>query len=37
MLDLTGVMAPERRALKHLVSVTARRIENALVLLRPMP
>ncbi len=35
MLDLTGVMAPERRALKHLVSVTARRIENALVLLRP--
>lgn len=35
MLDLTGVMAPERRALKHLVSVTARRIENALVLQRP--
>lgn len=35
MLDLTGVMAPERRALKHLVSVTARRIENALVLRRP--
>ncbi|WP_424859488.1 helix-turn-helix domain-containing protein [Tepidimonas sp. HKU77] len=35
MLDLTGVMAPERRALKHLASVTARRIENALVRLRP--
>ncbi|TSE22229.1 helix-turn-helix domain-containing protein [Tepidimonas aquatica] len=32
MLDLTGVLAPERRALKHLVAVTARRIENALVL-----
>lgn len=31
MLDLTGVLAPERRALKHLVTVTARRIENALV------
>jgi len=35
MLDLTGVLTPERRALKHLVSVTARRIENALVLQRP--
>lgn len=35
MLDLTGAMAPERRALKHLASVTARRIANALVLLRP--
>lgn len=35
MLDLTGVLAPERRALKHLVGVTARRIENALVRARP--
>lgn len=35
MLDLTGVLAPERRALKHLVAVTARRIENALVLAQP--
>jgi len=35
MLDLTGVLAPERRALKHLVSVAARRIENALVLSQP--
>ncbi|WP_043703043.1 helix-turn-helix domain-containing protein [Tepidimonas taiwanensis] len=35
MLDLTGVLAPERRALKHLVAVTARRIEHALVLQRP--
>ncbi|TSE24626.1 Acetoin catabolism regulatory protein [Tepidimonas sediminis] len=31
MLDLTGVLAPERRALKHLVAVAARRIEHALV------
>lgn len=34
MLDLTGVLAPERRALKHLVAVAARRIENALVAAR---
>lgn len=35
MLDLTGVLAPERRALKHLVAVAARRIENALVAAGP--
>ncbi|TSE35002.1 helix-turn-helix domain-containing protein [Tepidimonas charontis] len=35
MLDLTGVLSPERRALRHLVSVTVRRIEAALVLRQP--
>ncbi|TSE19928.1 Acetoin catabolism regulatory protein [Tepidimonas alkaliphilus] len=35
MLDLTGVLAPERRALKHLVAATARRIEHALVAAAP--
>jgi len=35
MLDLTGVHSPERRALRHLVSVTVRRIEAALVLRQP--
>ncbi len=35
MLDLTGVLTPERRALRHLVSVTVRRIEAALVLRQP--
>ncbi len=35
MLDLTGVDAPERPELKHLVSLSARRIENALVLMQP--
>jgi sigma-54 dependent transcriptional regulator, acetoin dehydrogenase operon transcriptional activator AcoR len=35
MLDLTGVQVPERPALKHLVSRSARCIENALVLAQP--
>jgi transcriptional regulator of acetoin/glycerol metabolism len=35
MLDLTGVEATERPELRHLVSHTARNIENALVLQRP--
>jgi transcriptional regulator of acetoin/glycerol metabolism len=34
MLDLTGIDAPERPELKHLVSQSARSIENALVLNR---
>lgn len=35
MLDLTGVEAPERPELKHLVAQWARRIENAMTLERP--
>ena len=35
MLDLTGIDVPERPALKQLVSLSARSIENALVLARP--
>jgi sigma-54 dependent transcriptional regulator, acetoin dehydrogenase operon transcriptional activator AcoR len=35
MLDLTGIDAAERPELKHLVSQSARSIENALVLSRP--
>jgi transcriptional regulator of acetoin/glycerol metabolism len=35
MLDLTGVEAPERPELKHLVAQWARRIENAMTLGRP--
>jgi transcriptional regulator of acetoin/glycerol metabolism len=35
MLDLTGIDAPERPELKHLVAQSARSIENALVLGRP--
>ncbi len=35
MLDLTGVNVPERRALKHLVTQSARSIENALTLAQP--
>ncbi len=35
MLDLTGVHVPERRALKHLVTQSARSIENALTLAQP--
>jgi sigma-54 dependent transcriptional regulator, acetoin dehydrogenase operon transcriptional activator AcoR len=35
MLDLTGIMVPERPELKHLTSLTARTIENALLLLQP--
>lgn len=35
MLDLTGVDVPERRALKHLVTQSAQRIENALTLAQP--
>ena len=35
MLDLTGIMAPERPELKHLTSLTARTIENALLLQQP--
>jgi transcriptional regulator of acetoin/glycerol metabolism len=35
MLDLTGIDAAERPELKHLVSQSARTIENALVLSRP--
>lgn len=31
MLDLTGIEVPERPALRHLVTQSARRIENALV------
>jgi transcriptional regulator of acetoin/glycerol metabolism len=35
MLDLTGVDVPERPELKHLVTQSARSIENALVLAQP--
>jgi sigma-54 dependent transcriptional regulator, acetoin dehydrogenase operon transcriptional activator AcoR len=35
MLDLTGIMVPERPELKHLTSLTARTIENALLLKQP--
>ena len=35
MLDLTGVDAPERPELKHLVTQSARSIENALALVQP--
>ncbi|RYY91049.1 MAG: histidine kinase, partial [Comamonadaceae bacterium] len=35
MLDLTGIDAPERPELKHLVAQSARSIENALTLARP--
>lgn len=35
MLDLTGIMVPERPELKHLTSLTARTIENALLLHQP--
>lgn len=35
MLDLTGILVPERPALRHLVAQSARRIENALVQARP--
>ena len=35
MLDLTGIWVPERPALKHLVTQSARRIENALTLAHP--
>ena len=35
MLDLTGVNVPERPALKHLVTQSARSIENALTLEQP--
>lgn len=35
MLDLTGVEAAERPELRHLATHAARRIENALLLLRP--
>lgn len=35
MLDLTGVNVPERPALKHLVTQSARSIENALTLAQP--
>lgn len=35
MLDLTGIMVPERSELKHLTSLTARTIENALLLQQP--
>ena len=35
MLDLTGIDAPERPELKHLVAQWARSIENALALARP--
>lgn len=35
MLDLTGIMVPERPELKHLISLTARTIENALLLQQP--
>lgn len=35
MLDLTGVDVPERRALKHLVTQSARSIENALTMALP--
>lgn len=35
MLDLTGIQVPERPALKHLVTQSARSIENALTLAQP--
>jgi transcriptional regulator of acetoin/glycerol metabolism len=35
MLDLTGIDAPERPELRHLVAQSARSIENALTLARP--
>lgn len=35
MLDLTGIHVPERPALKHLVTQSALRIENALLLAQP--
>jgi len=35
MLDLTGIDVPERPALKHLVTQSARSIENALTLAQP--
>ncbi|MDO8904893.1 helix-turn-helix domain-containing protein [Hydrogenophaga sp.] len=35
MLDLTGINVPERQALKHLVTQSARSIENALTLSQP--
>jgi transcriptional regulator of acetoin/glycerol metabolism len=35
MLDLTGIDVPERPALRHLVALSAKRIENAWVLSRP--
>lgn len=35
MLDLTGIWVPERPALKHLVSQSARAIENAMALAVP--
>ncbi len=35
MVDVTGIEVPERPALMHLVSTSARAIENALVLARP--
>jgi sigma-54 dependent transcriptional regulator, acetoin dehydrogenase operon transcriptional activator AcoR len=35
MLDLTGILVPERPELKHLTSLTARTIENALLLQQP--
>ncbi|MDP2263103.1 MAG: helix-turn-helix domain-containing protein [Hydrogenophaga sp.] len=35
MLDLTGINVPERPALKHLVTQSARSIENALALAQP--
>ena len=35
MLDLTGIDVPERPALKQLVTLSARSIENALVLAQP--
>jgi transcriptional regulator of acetoin/glycerol metabolism len=35
MLDLTGIQVPERPALKHLVTRSARSIENAMVLAQP--
>ncbi|MBA4265480.1 MAG: histidine kinase, partial [Comamonadaceae bacterium] len=35
MLDLTGIDVPERPALKHLVTQSARNIENALTLAQP--
>ena len=35
MLDLTGIDVPERPGLRHLVALSAKRIENAMVLSRP--
>lgn len=35
MLDLTGIETPERRELRHLVSRSARQIENSLALATP--